>query len=76
MRENQMFGKSCCFRRLRAGFLAHQSIEFQCENAFGIAGKQRIELLGDDQAQHPVAEKLKPLVGCSAGARMPQRLLQ
>ena len=76
MRKDQILSKSGRFGRLRAGFLAYKGIELHRQQTFGIAGKQRIEPLGDDQAQYAVAEKLQPLVGCGAGARMPQRLLQ
>ena len=50
-------------RRVGAGFGAHQQAEILSERSFRLARVAEIEFLGDDQAQHPVAEKFEPLIG-------------
>ena len=77
LRQDDVFGKPGGLRRAGAGRAPRQGVEFQRQRAFGIIGIKRVEFFGDDQAQHPVAEKFQPLIGKRRmGAGMGERALQ
>ena len=57
-------------RDLGAGLLAHQRLEARASSPSAASGKAREQHLGDDQAEHAVAEELQPLV-VPARAAMP-----
>ena len=56
------------FRHLGAGFALDEAVEAHGEPAFGLLGMIGIQALGDDQAQHAVAEEFQALVGVGADA--------
>ena len=65
-----------------AGLLAHEGVESAAEVALVGAREFPVDHVGDDQAEHPVAEELQPLIGVrdppgrSDGAGMRQRGFQ
>ena len=62
-------------RHLGADLPGHQRIEAARQLALGLAGKALVQPLGDRQPQHPVAQKLEPLVIGRALTAMRQRAL-
>ncbi len=61
---------------LGAGLPRHQHIVAAAHLAFGLVREALVQPVGDDQAEHPVAEKLKPLIGIAAMAAVGQRALE
>ena len=61
---------------LGAGLARHQRIVAPGHLPFGLAREALVQPVGDDQAEHPVAEELEPLVGVAAVAAMGQRPLE
>ena len=39
-----------------------QGVEFQRQGAFGVVRIKRMQFFGNEKAQHPVAQKLQPLI--------------
>ena len=61
---------------LGAGFAGDQRIVAAAHLAFGLIGEALVKPVGDDQAEHPVAEEFEPLIGVAAMAAMGQRALE
>ena len=62
----QMRPQADLFAHPRAGFPAHQRMQAAGEHAFGFLRVKRMQPFGDDQPQHPVAQKFQALVGVMA----------
>ncbi len=75
--EDQMLAEAGALRGAGAGFLADQCVELERERAFDIVRIARVQFLGDDQAEHAVADEFETLIGhLRVGAGMGQRALQ
>ena len=75
--QNDMVGQSCVICGGGASFTAGQRIEFERQCAFRRVRIEIVQLLGDREPQHTVAQEFQPLVGCfGTGARMRQRTVQ
>ena len=73
-RQHDMIGKPRRFCGSRTSFAAHQRVQLQRQQAFGVFGIKPVQLVGDDEAQHAIAQKFETLVGTRRiGARMRQR---